>query len=121
PQYLEKLAAITFVAIIKNKVVPEPRTHYTVYDAIYNTLQNPTDVEHDTVWQADKGQEDKLVQVGESLSDELPPQYFQATDYMLYTINKTFGSILFIVFFLGIVFFFSSLYFLFFRLFIVFV
>src|SRR5699024_5048933 len=82
--------------VIENKVMPEARTHYIVSDAIYNTLENPKDVDDYTVWQADKGQEDKLVQAGESLSDELPPQYFQANDYMIYTINKTFGSILFI-------------------------
>src|SRR5699024_1517141 len=97
--------------------MPEARTHYIVSDAIYNTLENPKDVEDYTVWQADKGQEDKLVQVGEPLSDELPPQYFQANDYMIYTINKTFGSILFIGLFIGIVFFVSAGSFLYFRLF----
>src|SRR5699024_11167806 len=74
------------------------------------------DVDDYTVWQADKGQEDKLVQAGESLSDELPPQYFQANDYMIYTINKTFGSILFIGLFIGVVFFVSAGSFLYFRL-----
>src|SRR5690625_7679741 len=86
----------------------EAKTYYNVSDAIYNTNENPKDIEDYTVWQADKGQEDKLVQVGESLSDELPPQYFQANDYMIYTINKTFGSILFIGLFIGIVFFVSA-------------
>lgn len=117
PEQLEKMEDVNFVGVIENKVMPEARTHYIVSDAIYNTLENPKDVEDYTVWQADKGQEDKLVQVGESLSDELPPQYFQANDYMIYTINKTFGSILFIGLFIGIVFFVSAGSFLYFRLF----
>src|SRR5699024_10299233 len=117
PEQLEKMEDVNSVGVIENKVMPEARTHYIVSDSIYNRLENPKDVKDYTVWQEDKGQEDKLVQVGESLSDELPPQYFQENDYMIYTINKTFGSILFIGLFIGIVFFVSAGSFLYFRLF----
>src|SRR5699024_10334766 len=97
--------------------MPEARTHHIVSDAIYNTHENPQDVDDYTVWQADKGQEDKLEQAEESLSDELPPQYLQANDYLIYTINKTFGCILFFCLFIRIVFYDSAGSFLYFRLF----
>src|SRR5699024_9060458 len=65
----EKIKNDNFVGVIENKVMPEALTHYIVSDAIYNTIEKPKDVDDYTVWQADKGQEDKLVQAGESLSD----------------------------------------------------
>src|SRR5699024_2168837 len=117
PEQLEKMEDVNFVGVIEYKLMPEARNNDLVSDAIYNTLENPKDVEDYPVWQADKGQEDKLAQVGESLSDELPSQSFQANDYMIYTINKTVGSILLIGLFIGIVFFVSAGSFLYFRLF----
>src|SRR5699024_2590562 len=117
PEQLEKIKDANIVSVIENKVIPQARTQYIVYDAIYNTREIPKDVDDYKMTQADKGQEYKRVQAGESLIDELSPQYFQAYDYMIYTINKTFGSILFIGLFIGIVFFVSAGSFLYFRLF----
>lgn len=61
-----------------------------------------------------------VIEVGEILTNGLitsPSYYFQATDFMIYTINQSYGPILFIGLFIGIVFFVSAGSFLYFRLF----
>ena len=102
--------------IIDGTVLPELLAHYIVSDETYEQLPEPSRTEGYTAWKAAKGQEEAVIQAGEVLSNELP-YYFQANDYIIYTINKGYGPILFIGLFIGIVFFASAGSFLYFRLF----
>lgn len=103
--------------IINNGVLPELQAHYIVSDETYTQLIDPINTTDYTIWLTEKGQKDTLINIGETLSEKISPQYFQANDYMVYTINKTFGPILFIGLFIGLVFFVSAGSFLYFRLF----
>lgn len=98
-------------------VLPGLLGYFIVSDDTYDALPDPTETENYTAWKADKGQQDKLIQAGETLSNEIGPPYFQANDLSIYEINKAFGPILFIGLFIGIVFFVSAGSFLYFRLF----
>ena len=103
--------------IIDGVVLPELLAHYIVSDETYEQLPTASRVEDYTAWKASNGQEEAIIQAGETLSNELEPYNFQANDYIVYTINKSFGPILFIGLFIGIVFFASAGSFLYFRLF----
>jgi len=103
--------------IIDNGVLPESFVHYIVSDKMYEQLPEPSYTEGYTVWKAEQGQKDEVIQAGETLSEKLEPYNFQAIDYIVYSINKAYGPILFIGLFIGIVFFVSAGSFLYFRLF----
>ena len=103
--------------IINGTVLPEFLAHYIVSDETYQQLPEPLRIEDYTAWKAAKGQKEAVIQAGEDLSNELEPYNFQANDYIIYTINKGYGPILFIGLFIGIVFFASAGSFLYFRLF----
>lgn len=120
PVKLENDVKLKLKEVREGVVLPELFPHYVVSDEIYEQLPTPVRSESYTAWKADKGQEDAIIQVGENLTEELnesPPFNFQANDYIVYTINKQFGPILFIGLFIGIVFFVSAGSFLYFRLF----
>jgi len=103
--------------VIDGAVLPEMSAHYVVSDGTYQQLPKPSRIEDYMAWKAAKGQEEAVIQAGEDLSNELEPYNFQANDYIIYTINKGYGPILFIGLFIGIVFFASAGSFLYFRLF----
>jgi len=103
--------------VIDNGVLPELFAHYVVSDETYEQLPEPSFTEDYTVWKAEQGQKDEVIQAGETLSERLEPYNFQAIDYMVYSVNKAYGPILFIGLFIGIVFFVSAGSFLYFRLF----
>lgn len=117
PVQLENGGDLHLKEVIASGVLPELNAHYVVSDTAYAKLLPPDRKEDYTVWQATKGQNEALIEVGEVLSEEIPPQNFQANDYIIYSINKSFGPILFIGLFIGIVFFVSAGSFLYFRLF----
>lgn len=98
-------------------IVPEIGNYYVVSDDTYDELPEPHLTEKNTVWQAAGGQDDKVIQAGETLTDKVESYTFQANDYIFYSVKKMYGPILFIGLFIGIVFFVSAGSFLYFRLF----
>lgn len=102
--------------VIDAAVLTEISAYYVVNDKIYDQLDEPIKSKLSVVWQAEEGQEDKVLAVGEQLDEELSYKAF-SVDYAIYQINKAFGPILFIGLFIGIVFFVSAGSFLYFRLF----
>lgn len=96
-------------------VIPELNAYYIVSDETYNKLPKPTRVEMYTAWKAADGQDEAVIHAAEKLTDQLSYR-FQSNDYTIYMINKTYGPILFIGLFIGIVFFVSAGSFLYFRL-----
>lgn len=118
PVELKNNQDLTLKTVMEGGVLPELGSHYVVSDETYQQLPKPDREEDYTAWKAAaEGQDEELIEIGEILNDEIGPIYIQATDYMIYTINKTFGPILFIGLFIGIVFFASAGSFLYFRLF----
>ncbi|WP_019375588.1 ABC transporter permease [Virgibacillus halodenitrificans] len=97
-------------------VLPEMQAYYVVSNEDYKQLPKPVYEMEQIFWKAADGQEDAVIQAGLALSDQIPPYKFQAIDAMIYTINKSYGPILFIGLFIGIVFFVSAGSFLYFRL-----
>lgn len=102
--------------IIGTNALPELRSYYIVSDDSYSKLTQPTSVEKYAVWKAVGGQDAAVIDAGLALNEKIPPYSFQAIDATIYTINKTYGPILFIGLFIGIVFFVSAGSFLYFRL-----
>lgn len=120
PVQLENGGELKLKEIIDGVVLPELLPHYVVSDETYQQLPEPSSTTDYTAWKAAKGQEEAVIQAGEALTNDLntsPPFNFQANDYIVYTINKAYGPILFIGLFIGIVFFVSAGSFLYFRLF----
>ncbi|HAM80549.1 FtsX-like permease family protein [Ornithinibacillus bavariensis] len=112
---LENGAELTPTAKIETEILPEFNGYYIITDNNYEQLGSPLRSSMYYVWQVDKGQTDKVVEAGEKISEKVPYKA-QSVDYNVYQINKTFGPILFIGLFIGIVFFVSAGSFLYFRL-----
>src|SRR5699024_3951286 len=120
PIELESGQRLELIEIIDGDVLPELFPHYIVSDQVYEQLTEPARTDGFTAWNVIEGKEKVVIEAGELLTNELntsPPYNFQAMDYMIYTINKSYGPILFIGLFIGIVFFVSAGSFLYFRLF----
>lgn len=100
---------------VVSNVLPGVVDFYVVNDATHGNLPEPASTDKQYVWQT-SGTEEELVGVGRELSDEFQPGSFTAIDFAIYEINRTYGPILFIGLFIGIVFFFSAGSFLYFRL-----
>ncbi|WP_430786745.1 ABC transporter permease [Virgibacillus flavescens] len=101
---------------IETNVLPELRSYYIVSDEAYAKLPQPTSVDRYAVWKAAGGQKDAVIEAGLELREKIPPYQLQAVDSIIYMINKSYGPILFIGLFIGIVFFVSAGSFLYFRL-----
>ncbi|MEN2767951.1 ABC transporter permease [Ornithinibacillus xuwenensis] len=100
---------------IQTEVFPELSGYYIVHDNRYDELSAPTRSNQYYVWQAEEGQTDQLVDAGRIIEDKVGYEA-QVMDYITYQINKSYGPILFIGLFIGIVFFVSAGSFLYFRL-----
>lgn len=118
PVELENDAELNLIKVIDKGVLPEMYGYYIVSDETYQQLPEPVRTNSNVIWKATKGQDEKVLQAGETLSEKLEPYYFDAHDFTIYSINKAFGPVLFIGLFIGIVFFASAGSFLYFRLFI---
>lgn len=118
PVELKNGAKLTLTKVIDGVVLPELHGHYIVSDETYQYLPEPSRMEKNDVWKAANNQEEAVFEVSELLVNKLEPYNFQANDYMIYSINKAYGPVLFIGLFIGIVFFASAGSFLYFRLFI---
>src|SRR5699024_291570 len=67
-------------------------------------------------WQVKKGHEESVIDAGRTISEKFNYEVpFTAVDYISYEINKSYGPILFIGLFIGLVFFVSAGSFLYFR------
>ncbi|MBU5595578.1 ABC transporter permease [Amphibacillus sp. MSJ-3] len=120
PIELESGLSLVLKDVVDGDVLPVTDVHYVVSDEVYQRLPDPVRTEGKTVWNVTDGKEADVIEVGEQLTEALNVQssyHFQALDYMIYTVNKSYGPILFIGLFIGIVFFVSAGSFLYFRLF----
>src|SRR5699024_8225491 len=68
------------------------------------------------VWLADESDSDAIIETSEVIVDKIGYGNFQSFEYNLYQVNKSYGPIMFIGLFIGIVFFVSAGSFLYFRL-----
>ena len=102
--------------VIESEVLSALNGYYVVNDKVYEQLGLPFSSDMSSVWKADEGQEQRVLEAARILNEEIPYKVF-SVDYTLYEINKAFGPILFIGLFIGIVFFVSAGSFLYFRLF----
>ena len=82
----------------------------------YEQLGLPFSSDMSGVWKAEDGQDEKVLEAGRILNEEIPHKVF-SVDYTLYEINKAFGPILFIGLFIELCFLFlgSSSFFLFYS------
>ncbi|KAB2331090.1 ABC transporter permease [Bacillus mesophilum] len=103
-------------SIIQSAVLDIYNAYYVVNDKIYGQLGEPVRNDVSAVWVAKGAQEEQILEAGRKLNEQLEYKAF-SIDYSIYEINKTFGPILFIGLFIGIVFFVSAGSFLYFRLF----
>lgn len=101
---------------ISTVVMPEMFSYYIVDDESFKALPGPVETETYLTWQATQGSEEAIIEAGGILQNQFPPGVFGAIDYDIYTLNKSFGPVLFIGLFIGIVFFVSAGSFLYFRL-----
>ncbi|SIS54987.1 ABC transporter permease [Salimicrobium flavidum] len=99
---------------VVSSALPGIVDYYVVSDDTYENLPEAADSDVQYVWQTEGSEE--LVEIGTQLSEEFPPGSLTAIDSIIYQINKTYGPILFIGLFIGIVFFLSAGSFLYFRL-----
>ncbi|MEN1970186.1 ABC transporter permease [Lentibacillus sp. N15] len=101
---------------ISSEVLDEWRAYYVVNDHVYDQLGKPLRTEDHFAWQAEKGTGDSIIEVGRKIDKQLGYKAL-TIDYTVYQVNKSYGPILFIGLFIGIVFFVSAGSFLYFRLF----
>jgi hypothetical protein len=60
---------------------------------LYEQLGLPFSSDMSGVWKAENGQDEKVLEAGRILNEEIPHKVF-SVDYTLYEINKAFGPIL---------------------------
>ncbi len=92
--------------LISTVVLPEMFSYYIVDDDTFTALPNAVESKSYTTWQATQGSQEAIIEAGRVLQNTFQPGRFQAIDYSVYTINKSFGPVLFIGLFIGIVFLF---------------
>ncbi|ALX48719.1 ABC transporter permease [Lentibacillus amyloliquefaciens] len=102
--------------LMSTVVLPEMYSYYIVDDETFNALPDSVETRSYTTWQATHGSQESIIEAGGILKNKFNPGRFQAIDHDIYTINKSFGPVLFIGLFIGIVFFVSAGSFLYFRL-----
>lgn len=100
--------------VIYSRALPATDSYYVVSDNDYKKLPAPEDVVNYYAWQVTDGEE-SVFEASEKLNEQLPP-YFNSVEYDVYQINKSYGPIMFVGLFIGIVFFISAGSFLYFRL-----
>ncbi|SDJ56450.1 ABC transporter permease [Salimicrobium halophilum] len=100
---------------VTSNVLPGVTDYYVVSEETYESLPEPETSTTQYVWQVESSG-DEVVEVGLELAESFPPGSLTAIDAVLYQINKSYGPVLFIGLFIGIVFFLSAGSFLYFRL-----
>ncbi|WP_071394952.1 ABC transporter permease [Bacillus tuaregi] len=101
--------------VIYSRALPAPNSYYVITDHDYEKLPTPNEEISFHAWQAIDG-EKNVLKASETLYEELLPHEITVGEYKVYQINKTYGPIMFVGLFIGIVFFVSAGSFLYFRL-----
>lgn len=101
--------------VIYSRALPDTDSYFVVSDEAYKELPSQVREESYHAWQVTKG-ENNLLEASKKLVEALQPYEFAAVNYEVYQINKSFGLIMFVGLFIGIVFFVSAGSFLYFRL-----
>lgn len=117
PVILQSGEKLEMTELIQTEVLPELDVHYIVPDEIYKQLPEPVESERFIAWYVTSEDQEAIVEAGQVLSDEIKGHTFQAQQYIIFSVNRAYGPILFIGLFIGIVFFISAGSFLYFRLF----
>lgn len=116
PIELEDGSKVQPYSMIASNALPEMYAYYIVNDNVFDMLPKSEKRKTFVAWKAEQGQNETVLEAGKTLMEESEPGKFQAMDYIIYRINKSYGPILFIGLFIGIVFFVSAGSFLYFRL-----
>lgn len=101
--------------VLYSRAMPATDSYYVVSDKDYEELTAPVDETSFHAWQVTEGKQRVLV-AAEKLYEILPRYEFTSGEYQIYQINKSYGPIMFVGLFIGIVFFVSAGSFLYFRL-----
>ncbi|MBP2242768.1 putative ABC transport system permease protein [Cytobacillus eiseniae] len=101
--------------IVNSRALPATDSYYIVSDKDYSALPTPKFEADFYAWQATDGEE-HVLEASEQLYDEVPVYKFTSGEYQVYQISKSYGPVLFVGLFIGIVFFVSAGSFLYFRL-----
>lgn len=101
--------------VIYSKALPAYDSYYVVSDQDFEQLPEPMREEFYHAWQVTNGEE-HILTAAEKIYEALPHYEFYARDYMVHQLNKSYGLVLFVGLFIGIVFFVSAGSFLYFRL-----
>ncbi|MGG3801421.1 ABC transporter permease [Metabacillus fastidiosus] len=101
--------------MIESRSLPSSDFYYVVSDNDYKKLPAPTEEMYFHAWQATDGKQ-HVLDASEKIAGTIPVYKFTSAEYQTYQINKTFGPIMFVGLFIGIVFFVSAGSFLYFRL-----
>lgn len=99
----------------KPDVLPKMLTYYIVSDENFAKLAEPTRTTLAYDWQVVRGSEEKIIEVGQGLTNEMEGSFI-SIDYIVYSINQINAPIMFVGLFIGIIFFVSAGSFLYFRL-----
>ncbi|TXK71894.1 ABC transporter permease [Paenibacillus sp. N3.4] len=102
--------------IVSSNVFTEMNDYYVVKDDAYEQLPSSVEQKNFHVWQAKGSQQQAVIEAGEILLNQVGRHELSAVDYEVYELNKSYGPVLFIGLFIGIVFFVSAGSFLYFRL-----
>jgi len=117
PIELENGKTIKSRGVIASEVIPNFNAYYIVSDDTYRQLGEPESVYESVLWMENGSHSnDAIIDASEEITDELGYGAFTSFDYTIFQINKSYGPILFIGLFIGIVFFVSAGSFLYFRL-----
>ncbi|MFD1065580.1 ABC transporter permease [Oceanobacillus locisalsi] len=101
--------------LIESNALPAGSNYYVVSDSDFDNLPDASREESYYAWQ-DRDGEDIPIATSEKLDNAVSNGMIQNVAYQEYNINKSFGPVLFVGLFIGIVFFVSAGSFLYFRL-----
>ena len=117
PIQLKDGKSIKAKEIITADALQQFEPFYIVNDDVVKQLKNAEHIPPQYIWQVKKGDEEDVIDAGRTISEKFSYEVpFTAVDYFAYEINKSYGPILFIGLFIGLVFFVSAGSFLYFRL-----
>jgi len=101
--------------VIYSQALPATDSYYVVSDHDYDILPNTTDEEYFHAWQATDGEE-RVLEVAKTLNESMAWNKFSSREFQVYDVKRSYGPIMFVGLFIGIVFFVSAGSFLYFRL-----
>lgn len=102
------------MSIAKPGILPVVAEYYIVGPDVFDQLPEPEYRSNYVVWDVIEGNEADIIDAGHEITEQDPS--FMAIDATVYDLNKMWGPVMFVGFFIGIVFFVSAGSFLYFRL-----